>query len=82
MKKNLILLINVYKIVFSSVIHQLVGMQYACRFSPTCSQFAIISIKKHGAIKGSYYSLLRLLKCQPFYSPPSSLGKEKAYSNI
>ena len=37
-----------------------------CRFIPTCSNYAIIAIKKYGTIKGSFLSLKRLLRCQPF----------------
>ena len=37
-----------------------------CRFYPTCSQYAIDAIKTHGAIKGSYYSIKRILRCNPF----------------
>lgn len=37
-----------------------------CRFYPTCSQYAIEALKTHGAIKGSYYSIKRILRCNPF----------------
>ncbi|MBR1727980.1 MAG: membrane protein insertion efficiency factor YidD [Selenomonadaceae bacterium] len=37
-----------------------------CRFIPTCSNYAIIAIKKYGTIKGSFLTLKRLLRCQPF----------------
>jgi len=67
MKKVLILLINIYQAVFSSFVHQLTGTKNACRFSPTCSQYAKISIQKKGIAVGAYLSVLRILKCQPFY---------------
>lgn len=38
-----------------------------CRFYPSCSTYALESIKKHGAIKGCYLSLKRLLKCHPLH---------------
>lgn len=38
-----------------------------CRFYPTCSAYSIEAIKKYGAIKGSYLSLRRILKCHPFH---------------
>lgn len=38
-----------------------------CRFYPTCSQYCIESLLLHGTIKGSYLTLRRLLKCQPFH---------------
>ncbi len=37
-----------------------------CRFTPTCSQYAIDAIRTHGSIVGSLYALWRLLRCQPF----------------
>jgi len=38
-----------------------------CRFYPTCSQYAIESLEKHGIIVGVYKSLIRILKCHPFH---------------
>ena len=38
-----------------------------CRFTPTCSQYALEAIQYHGARKGSYLALKRLCKCHPFY---------------
>lgn len=38
-----------------------------CRFYPTCSQYALESVTKHGAIKGTYLAILRILKCHPFH---------------
>ncbi len=38
-----------------------------CRFSPTCSQYALEAISKYGAWKGGWLALRRLLRCQPFY---------------
>ena len=37
-----------------------------CRFEPTCSQYAKESIEIHGAFIGSYYSVIRILKCGPW----------------
>jgi len=37
-----------------------------CRYSPTCSQYGIEAIKKHGPFKGSFYTLKRILSCNPF----------------
>ncbi|WP_434779495.1 membrane protein insertion efficiency factor YidD [Neisseria sp. Ec49-e6-T10] len=38
----------------------------SCRFSPTCSQYAIEAIKKHGALKGGVLMVKRLCRCHPF----------------
>jgi putative membrane protein insertion efficiency factor len=37
-----------------------------CRFSPTCSEYAIQSIEKYGLIKGGILSIWRVLRCNPF----------------
>ena len=39
----------------------------ACRFYPTCSQYALEAVTKYGAIKGTYLAILRILKCHPFH---------------
>lgn len=39
----------------------------ACRFKPTCSQYAYEAIQKYGACKGGWLALRRLLRCHPFY---------------
>ena len=38
-----------------------------CRFSPTCSQYAMEAIEKYGASKGGRLTIRRLLRCHPFY---------------
>ena len=37
-----------------------------CRFSPTCSQYGLQAIEKYGALKGSWLTLKRLIRCNPF----------------
>ena len=37
-----------------------------CRFSPTCSEYAIQSLKKYGLIKGVYLSIKRIVNCHPW----------------
>ena len=39
----------------------------SCRFTPTCSAYAVEAIQKYGALKGGYLALRRLLRCNPFY---------------
>ncbi len=38
----------------------------ACRFTPTCSQYAVEAIQKHGALKGLYLAIRRILRCHPW----------------
>jgi hypothetical protein len=37
----------------------------ACKFYPTCSVYAIEALKKYGVIKGSYLSIIRIIRCSP-----------------
>ena len=38
-----------------------------CRFTPTCSQYAIDAIAAHGALHGSWIALKRLARCHPWH---------------
>ena len=61
MKAALLWLIRLYQRYISP------GLPRRCRFSPTCSQYALEAITKYGAIKGGWLALKRLLRCNPFY---------------
>ena len=39
----------------------------SCRFTPTCSTYAMEAINKYGAAKGSWLALKRICRCHPFY---------------
>lgn len=58
----LIILIKFYQYVISPNIGP------KCRFTPTCSQYAIEVLKKYGIIKGGWLSLKRISKCHPWGS--------------
>ena len=38
----------------------------ACRYTPTCSQYAIEAIRKYGIIKGGWLATKRILRCHPW----------------
>lgn len=38
-----------------------------CRFHPSCSHYALESIERHGAMRGTWLSAKRLAKCHPFH---------------
>ncbi len=38
-----------------------------CRFTPTCSQYALEAVEKYGALKGGYLAVRRILRCHPFH---------------
>jgi hypothetical protein len=37
-----------------------------CRFTPTCSEYALEAIKKYGPLKGLFMAIWRVLRCNPF----------------
>lgn len=53
----------------------------ACRFYPTCSEYAMQAVEIHGLLKGTGMSLWRLARCQPFskggYDPVPPLNKDE-----
>jgi len=55
-----VLIIKIYQKFISPVLLP------SCRFSPTCSQYSIESLNKHGLLKGLWLSLKRISKCHPF----------------
>lgn len=38
----------------------------SCRYTPTCSEYAVQALKKHGPIKGLYLAVKRILRCHPW----------------
>lgn len=38
----------------------------SCRFQPTCSQYAIEALDRHGVLKGSWLATRRICRCHPF----------------
>lgn len=59
-RRGLVALIRGYKVLISP------ALPPACRFTPTCSQYALEAIRRHGAVRGSWLALRRLARCHPF----------------
>jgi len=53
-------LLGVYKAIVSPFLPP------ACRFEPTCSEYARQAVEKYGAIRGTWMGVKRILRCQPF----------------
>jgi putative membrane protein insertion efficiency factor len=58
----IILIIKLYRSTLSRILPR------ACRFTPSCSQYAIDAMKNHGLLKGLALSIYRILRCQPLCS--------------
>ena len=54
-----------YKRGVSPVLHAAAGMAGACRFQPTCSEYAALAIATYGPVRGSWLAAYRLLRCHP-----------------
>jgi putative membrane protein insertion efficiency factor len=39
----------------------------SCRYTPTCSQYAVEALRKYGPLKGVYLALRRIVRCTPFH---------------
>ncbi|WP_430453784.1 membrane protein insertion efficiency factor YidD [Rhodopirellula europaea] len=65
---TMVLCIRWYQVVISPM------MGPSCRFTPTCSAYAIESIQKHGTIRGTWRAIKRIGRCHPWnpggYDPP------------
>jgi putative membrane protein insertion efficiency factor len=59
-RRTLVAFIRAYQLVISP------ALPPACRFTPTCSQYALEAIRRHGALRGSWLALRRLARCHPF----------------
>lgn len=75
--KILIGIVRFYQLVISPMIGS------RCRFTPTCSCYAVEALKTHGAVKGSWLSVKRILKCHPLNAggydpvPPKTNNKKE-----
>jgi putative membrane protein insertion efficiency factor len=56
----LILLVRVYQITLSPL------LPTSCRYYPSCSTYAIEALERHGAVRGGWLTLRRLVRCNPF----------------
>lgn len=75
----LLLIVRFYQVFISPLLGQ------NCRFFPSCSCYAHQALKQHGALKGSWLSLKRIVKCNPMHPggidevPPTN--KQKSVIN-
>jgi putative membrane protein insertion efficiency factor len=58
--------IRVYQVAISPVVAAFFGASARCRFTPTCSQYALEAIRLHGAFAGCWLALRRLARCHPW----------------
>ena len=75
-KKIFFILVRAYQILFSPLIGQ------NCRFSPTCSNYAIQAVNSFGILKGMRLAVTRILRCHPWggfgYDPVKQSNPKRA----
>ncbi|WP_342131123.1 membrane protein insertion efficiency factor YidD [Hydrogenophaga sp. OTU3427] len=59
-RRGLMALVRGYRLLLSP------WLGSSCRFEPTCSVYALQALERHGAAAGSYLTLHRLARCQPW----------------
>jgi uncharacterized protein len=68
----LVVLIRLYQLCLSPL------LPAACRFYPSCSQYALVALREHGVLRGSRLAASRLARCHPWHPggvdfvPPAS----------
>lgn len=61
MKKVILALIRFYQRAISPYTRP------SCRFTPTCSQYAVEAVTKYGALKGTFLAIKRIIRCNPLF---------------
>ncbi len=70
----LIGLVRVYQLILSP------HLPASCRYTPSCSEYAMLSLRKYGAVRGAILAGWRIMRCNPWgghgYDPPRWFGED------
>jgi putative membrane protein insertion efficiency factor len=61
-----ILSVRVYRLILSPMKQALLGPEARCRFSPSCSEYALEAMRLHGATQGGFLTVKRICRCHPW----------------
>jgi uncharacterized protein len=62
MRQFVVLVVRAYQMVLAPLLPP-----NTCRFSPTCSQYAIDAVQKYGVLEGCWKAVKRIGRCHPFH---------------
>lgn len=65
--RALLALLWIYQRTLSPALPVIFGPNCGCRFSPSCSHYAIDAVRQHGAVIGTLLTAVRLVKCTPLH---------------
>lgn len=87
MRYILIGLVRLYQVTLGPLLRFCNGGYGMCRHQPTCSRYAIQALRGHGALRGSWLTLKRLMRCHPWGTsgydpvPPQNRNAENGIQN-
>ena len=62
LSRLLVMLVRGYQLAVSPL------LPAACRYTPSCSQYAVEALERHGALRGTWLVMRRLGRCHPFHA--------------
>lgn len=60
MRTVLVIMVRGYQMILSPL------LPAACRYYPSCSAYAIEALERHGALRGTWLAMRRIVRCNPF----------------